>query len=48
MSIGHVLVFATIYAMMEKQKESTENYKVLMEKHKESMETIVVSLVSTK
>ncbi len=48
MSIDHVLVSVTIYAMMEKHKESTESYKVSMAKHKESMEKIVVLLVSPK
>ncbi len=38
MSIDHVFVSATIYAMMEKHKESTENYKELMEKRKKSTE----------
>ncbi len=41
MLIDHVLVFAMIYAMMEKHKESTGSYK-------ESMEKIVVLLASPR
>jgi hypothetical protein len=48
MLIDHVLVFAMIYAMMEKHKESTENYKELTEKRKKSREKVVVSLASPK
>ncbi len=43
-----MLVFVTIYSMMETHKELMETHKELMEKHMKSMEKVVVFLASPK